>query len=119
MKFFVLSLGVDLLLRITKLIVNGVTQKLSKDEFLLLDLEVHTIEADKVVIVELICTRGTPWKWGVYLIEPGDIFKRFEIPEGFGEIKGGLPVELIASAIIAMIVIIGIFLWLRKKKAIP
>lgn len=94
----------------------GLLKKLSKDKFLLLDPGIHTIEADKVVIVELICTRGTPWKWGAYLIEPEDIFKRFEIPEGFGEIKGGLPVELIAGAIIAMIAIIGIFLWLRKKK---
>ncbi|RLE37426.1 hypothetical protein DRJ17_06635 [Candidatus Woesearchaeota archaeon] len=115
-KIFVPTVGVLFAPKDVKVTIDGVTQRLKRDQYVLLDSGVHSIKASDVVIVELICTRGTPWKWGTYLITPQDVLKSYEVPSGFGEKKGGISIWLIAGII--AVATVAVFVFLRRRGTI-
>jgi len=85
-----------------------------KDDFRLLESGVHSISADKHVIVEVLAA-GSAWDdWGSYLIEPADVDVSFEAPEGFLS----KPVDYtmyIAGAVVAVIVVLAAFMMRRRR----
>ncbi len=116
-KVFVPTIGIIFAPEDVKVTIDGVMRRLKKDEFTLLDMGVHSIKADAPIIIELVCTKGTPWAWGEYLIEPADILKSYEIPEGFGEIKAGLNITMIVGiAVVVIIVALAVFIMMRRRR---
>jgi len=100
---------------LTATIDNGAPVQMAKDDFRLLESGVHSISADKHVIVELLAG-GSGWNgWGSYLIEPSDADVSFEVPQGFLS----KPVDYtmyIAGAAVAIIVVLTVFM-IRRKRA--
>jgi len=88
--------------------------QMAKDDFMLLESGVHSISADKHVIVEVLAA-GSGWDdWGSYLIEPADVDVSFEAPEGFLS----KPVDYtmyIAGAVVAVAVVLAAFIMRRRR----
>jgi len=79
-----------------------------------LESGVHSISADKHVIVEILAA-GEDWdNWGSYLIEPDDIDVSFDVPQGFVS----KPVDYtlyIAGAVIGIIVVLAVLMMRRRR----
>ena len=93
---------------------DGVPVEMAKDEFKLLESGVHSISADKHVIVEILAA-GEDWdNWGSYLIEPDDIDVSFDVPQGFVS----KPVDYtmyIAAAVIGIVVVLAVLMMRRRR----
>ncbi len=116
-KVFVPTLGIVFAPETLRVIVDGKEHTLKEDEFLLLDPGMHTIESEKVVIIEVISTRGeVPRNWGAYLLEPRDIIVSYKVPSGFGERPGGFGIMyIVVPALIVALAIVG-FLYYRRRR---
>jgi len=99
---------------LTITIDGNAPMQMAGDDFRLLDSGVHSISADKHVIVEVLAA-GSGWNnWGSYLIEPADVDVSFEAPEGFLS----KPVDYtiyIAGAVVAVVVVLAVFMMRRRR----
>ncbi len=92
---------------------GGAPIRMEKDEFRLLESGVHSVVADKHVIVEILAG-GSSWDdWGSYLIEPLDVDVSFEVPEGFLEKRQEYTTYIIIAAVV--IIVIAAVLMLRRR----
>jgi len=99
---------------LTATIDGGTPIQMAKDEFRLLDVGVHSIVADKHVIVEILAA-GSFWAdWGSYLIEPADLDVSFQVPEDF-LIEQTDYTMYIAAAVIAVILVLAFFVMRRRR----
>ena len=104
---------------------GGAPIQMAKDDFRLLDSGVHSVSADKHVIVEVLAAGGIPledtaqWDdWGSYLIEPADMDVSFEAPEGFlVEAADNTMYIVVAAAAAAVVVVVIVFLMMRRRRA--
>jgi hypothetical protein len=109
---------------------GGAPIKMSKDEFRLIESGVHSVKADKHIIVEILATGGGPalwvdfdvsgWTgWGSYLIEQLDVDKTFEIPEKL--LKGAAGADYtnyIIIAGIAAIVVAAAVITIKMRRQV-
>ena len=99
---------------LTATIDGGTPIQMAKDEFRLLDVGVHSIVADKHVIVEILAA-GSFWAdWGSYLIEPADLDVSFHVPEDF-LIEQTDYTMYIAAVVIAVILVLAFFVMRRRR----
>ena len=100
----------------TVTIDGGAPLQMKADSFRLLESGVHSVVADKHVVVELLAS-GVGWNgWGSYLIEPADVDVSFEAPEGLLS----KPVNIILYGGIAAVVVVVVALaavLMRRRKA--
>jgi hypothetical protein len=100
----------------TVTIDGGAPLQMKADSFRLLESGVHSVVADKHVVVELLAS-GVGWNgWGSYLIEPADVDVSFEAPEGLLS----KPVNMILYGGIAAVVVVVVALaavLMRRRKA--
>jgi len=93
---------------------GGAPMQMAQDDFRLLESGVHSISADKHVIVEVLAA-GSGWNdWGSYLIEPADVDVSFGVPEGFMS-KTVDYTMYIAGAVVAVVVVLAVFMILRRR----
>lgn len=99
---------------LTVTIDGGAPIQIAKDEFRLLDAGVHSVVADKHVIVEILAA-GSFWDdWGSYLIEPADLDVSFQAPEDF--LTGQLNyTTYVAAAAVAVILMLAFILLKRRR----
>ena len=121
--------------------IDGETKDLKEDEFVLLDQGVHSVKADREVIIQVL-SMGHPehlrftdpmdpavviaegdyfWlDWGSYLVSVEDVNVALEAPEGFGEAAaGGMDMTMIITAVVAAgaLAAVGLFVIKRRKRA--
>ena len=109
-KFYAPTSAVLFTIEDTNVIIDGVKRYLKADSYILLDRGVHSVKADKLVIIEILGV-STGWdSWGSYLISPIDIMASFEVPEGFGEKKGGINIIMITSIVAIVVVAVTIII---------
>ena len=95
---------------------GGAPIQMAKDAFSLLESGVHSVSADRHVIVEVLAA-GDDWDgWGSYLIEPSDIDASFEVPEGF-KAKAVDYTMYIAAAAVAVVVVVAVVFMMRRRGA--
>ncbi len=95
---------------------GGPPIQMAKDAFSLLESGVHSVSADRHVIVEVLAA-GDDWdSWGSYLVEPIDIDASFEIPGGF-EAKAVDYTMYIAAAVVAVVVVVVVVFVMRRRGA--
>ena len=96
---------------------GGAPIRMEKDEFRLLESGVHSVVADKHVIVEILAA-GNGWtSWGSYLIEPLDVDVSFKVPENL--LSKGVDYTtyiIIGSAIAIVVIVVAILIMKRRSK---
>jgi len=93
---------------------GGAPIQMAKDAFSLLESGVHSVSADKHVIVEILAA-GDDWdNWGSYLIEPSDVDVSFEVPEGFTAKTADYTMYIAAAAVAVVIVVVVVFVMRRR-----
>ncbi len=99
---------------LTVTIDGGTPIPMAKDGFRLLESGIHSVSADRHVIVEVLAA-GPGWNnWGSYLIEPLDVDASFETPEGFLS----RPVDYtiyVAVGAVAAIAVLAVFMVRRRR----
>jgi len=99
---------------LTVTIDSGAPMQMTQDDFRLLESGVHSISADKHIIVEVLAA-GSGWNdWGSYLIEPADVDVSFGVPEGLMS----KPVDYtmyIVGAVVAVVVVLAVFMMRRRR----
>ena len=94
---------------------GGASIIMSKDEFRLLESGVHSVVADKHVIIEILAV-GNGWVgWGSYLIEPLDVDVSFEAPENFLSRGIDYTTYIIIGSVIAVVVIVAVVLIIKRR----
>ncbi len=94
---------------------GGAPIQMSKDDFRLLDAGVHSVSADKHVIVEVLAA-GAGWNsWGSYLIEPSDVDVSFEAPEGFLSKAADYTMYIAAAAVAVAVIVVAVFVMRRRS----
>jgi len=93
---------------------GGAPIQMAEDDFRLLDSGVHSLSADKHVVVEVLAA-GAGWNnWGSYLIEPSDVDVSFEAPEDFTA-KAVDYTIYIAGGVVAVAVVVVLFMLRRRR----
>ena len=109
-KFYAPTSAVLFTIEDTNVIIDGARRSLKADSYILLDRGVHSVKADKLVIIEILGVSTGWYSWGSYLISPIDIMASFEVPEGFGEKKGGINIIMITSIVAIVVVAVTIII---------
>jgi len=94
---------------------GGAPIQMAKDAFSLLESGVHSLSADKHVIVEVVAAGDDLDGWGSYLIEPLDMDASFEVPEGF-KAKAVDNTMYIAAAAVAVVVVVVVVVFVMRRR---
>ncbi len=99
-------------------IIDGVSQHLVADNFVLLEKGVHSVKANTSLIIEVLATPGTWDHWGNYLISPDDVDIEYTPPEGFGEARGGgLSMTMIGGIVVVVVIVVLVgYAFMRRRR---
>lgn len=94
---------------------GGAPLQMKRDSFRLLEPGVHSVSADKHVVVQVLASSTGWYDWGSYLIETADLDVSFEAPEGL--LSKPLDVTLYwgIAAVVVVAAVALVFLRRRKK----
>ena len=100
---------------LTVSIDGGAPIQMAKDSFRLLESGVHSVSADKHIIVEILAA-GDDWdNWGSYLIEPSDVDVSFEVPEGFVAKAVDYTMYIAIAVVAVVLVLVAVFMMRRRR----